>query len=107
MPNWEPDIGKSSDLYSLVENYLVKQSMIFIETLAKIKMYIHNANWVKSKIRKTQKFVVAEALESPKKEQVQNIIRQNKASKFLIKEINYETTELTKTFLWEDNLSDY
>lgn len=107
MPNWEPDIGKSSDLDTLVENYLVKQSKIFIETLAKIKMYIHNANWVKSKIRKTQNFVVAEALESPKKEKVQNIIWQNEASKFPIKEINYETTELTKKFLWEDNLSDY
>lgn len=107
MPNWEPGIGKSSDLDTLVENYLVKQSKIFIETLAKIKMYLHNANWVKSKIRKTQKFLVAEALESPKKEEVQNIIRQNEASKFPIKEINYETTELTKKFWWEDNLSDY
>lgn len=44
---------------------------IFVETIAKIKLFLNNASKVKNKIKVIQKTLSAEALESLKREEVQ------------------------------------
>ena len=60
------------DLDRLLANYGVKHTKILLETKVKVKMYINNARKTKSKIREIQKSMSDEAMESSKKEEVQN-----------------------------------
>lgn len=61
-----------TDLESLVENDKVIHNKIFVEAIFKIKCKSITWDKVKTKIREIQKSMSVEAMESSKKERIQN-----------------------------------
>ena len=94
------DIGK------LTDNYETTYAKKFLGTISKIKLYINHANKVKKEVREIEKSSRNKDSQIVKTEEMNNQIRQNETSKFLMTEVQLDFEELTTEFSCKVNLKD-
>ena len=94
------------DIEKLTDNYETTYAKKFLETISKIKLYINDANKVKKEVREIEKSSRNEDSKIVKTEEMNNQIRQNETSKFLMTEVQLDFEELSKEFSCKVNLKD-
>ena len=77
----------------MTDNYETTYAKKFLETISKIKLYINDANKVKKEVRKIEKSSRNEDSQIVKTEEMNNQIRQNETSKFLMTEVQLDFEE--------------
>ena len=92
------------DIEKLTDNYETTYAKKFLETISKIKLYINDANKVKKEVREIEKSSRNEDSKIVKTEEMNNQIRQNETSKFLMTEVQLDFEELSKEFSCKVNL---
>ena len=75
-------------------------------TMSKIKLYINNANKVKKEVREIEKSSRNQDSKIVKTEEMNNQIRQNETSKFLMTKVQLDFEELPKVFSCKVNFID-
>ena len=94
------------DIEKLTENYETIYAKNFLDTIAKIKIYINNANRIKKEVREIEKYSKSEDNKTVKTEEMNNQIRQSETSKFLMAEVQLDIDELMREFSSKANLKD-
>ena len=74
--------------------------------MSKIKLYINNANKVKKEVREIKKSSRNQDSKIVKTEEMNNQIRQNETSKFLMTKVQLDFEELPKVFSCKVNFKD-
>ena len=77
----------------MTDNYETTYAKKFLETISKIKLYINDANKVKKEVREIEKSSRNEDSQIVKTEEMNNQIRQNETSKFLMTEVQLDFEE--------------
>ena len=94
------------DIENLTDNYETIYAKKFLETMSKIRLYINDANKVKKEVREIEKSSRNQDSKIVKAEEMNNQIRQNETSKFLMTKVQLDFEELSKAFSCKVNLKD-